>query len=99
MERKVAEKIVESFFNDMNPDFWNGKGKCPNTFDTRQWQYPLNDEVSLEITLGYDEIDGWKHFCDLVYSSNDESFDMLSGYGIDSPLNLIDTILDLCKNY
>ena len=52
MERKVAEKIVESFFNDMNPDFWNGKGKCPNTFDNRQWQYSLNDEFYLEITRG-----------------------------------------------
>lgn len=28
-----------------------------------------------------------------------ESFDMLSGYGIDSPLNLVDTIMDLCKEY
>ena len=76
MKRKVAEKIVEAFFNDMNPNFWNGKGKFPNTFDSHSWQYPLTDEVSLEITLGYDDVDGWKHFCDLVYSSNDESFDI-----------------------
>lgn len=25
--------------------------------------------------------------------------DMLSGYGIDSPQNIIDTVLDLCRDY
>lgn len=99
MKREVAEKIAEEFFDDMNPDFWNGEGQFPKTFDSRSWQYPLNDKVVLEITLGYDEIDGWKHFCDLIYISTNDSFDMLSGYGIDSSFNLIDTIMDLCRDY
>lgn len=54
--------------------------------------------MSLEITLSQDDNE-WKHYCDLVYTSSGESFDMLSGYGIDSPLNLVDTIMDLCKEY
>lgn len=45
------------------------------------------------------EKDGWCHYCDLVYQSDDSSFDMLSGYGIDSILNVTDTVMDLCRDY
>ena len=45
------------------------------------------------------EEDGWCHYCDLVYQSDDSSFDMLSGYGIDSILNVTDTVMDLCRDY
>lgn len=47
----------------------------------------------------YNEEDGWCHYCDLVYQSDDSSFDMLSGYGIDSILNVTDTVMDLCRDY
>ena len=56
------------------------------------------DNISLEITFAQDGNE-WNHYCDLVYTFSGESFDMLSGYGIDSPLNLVDTIMDLCKEY
>ena len=68
-------------------------------FDDRAWQYPLTDDVNLEITFVYNEEDGWCHYCDLVYQSDDSSFDMLSGYGIDSILNVTDTVMDLCRDY
>lgn len=42
---------------------------------------------------------GWCHYCDLVYQSDDSSFDMLSGHGIDSILNVTDTVMDLCRDY
>ena len=98
MTREKAENIVNDFFKEMNPTFWNGKGNKPQTFKEQICEFDLTDNVSLEITFVQDDNE-WKHYCDLVYTSSGESFDVLSGYGIDSPLNLIDTILDLCKEY
>ena len=98
MTREKAKNIVDDFFKDMNPTFWNGKWNKLQTFKEQIWESILTDNVSLEITLSQDENE-WNHYCDLVYTSSGESFDMLSGYGIDSPLNLIDTIMDLCKEY
>ena len=91
MDRTKAAAIVNDFFADMNPSLWNGSTSMPKSFDDRAWQYPLADDVNLEITFVYNEEDGWCHYCDLVYQSDDSSFDMLSGYGIDSILNVTDT--------
>lgn len=99
MKRETAEKIVKDFFNQMNPEMWSGNGNRPTSFDDRAWQYPLTNEVNLEITFVDNEEDGWCHYCDLVYESDNSSFDMLSGYGIDSVQNIIDTVLDLCRDY
>ena len=97
MTREKAKNIVDAFFKDMNPTFWNGTGNKPDTFREETWETELTNDVHLEIVFVKD--DKWNHYCDLVYTSNGESFDMLSGYGIDSPLNLIDTIMDLCREY
>ena len=68
--------------------------------DTHAWEYPLTDAVQLELAFGYDESDGgWKYFCDLVYSSDNSSFDMTSGHGIDSPQNIINSVMQLCREY
>jgi len=99
MKRETAEKIVKNFFNQMNPDMWSGNGNRPISFDDRAWQYPLTNEVNLELTFVNNEEDGWCHYCDLVYESDNSSFDMLSGYGINSVQNIIDTVLDLCRDY
>lgn len=99
MTREKATKIVKDFLSDMNPDMWDGNGNKPESFNERAWQYPLTDNVNLEITFVNDEVDGWHHCCDLVFTFDNSSFDMLSGYGIDSPQNIIDTVLDLCRLY
>ena len=99
MKRETAEKIVKDFFNQMNPEMWSGNGNSPTSVDDRAWQYPLTNEVNLEITFVNNEEDGWCHYCDLVYASDNTSFDVLSGYGIDSVQNIIDTVLDLCRDY
>lgn len=99
MTRKKATEIVTKFLKDMNPDAWDGNGNKPESFDEHGWQCSLLDDVNLEITFAYDEEDGWHHYCDLVHKSDNSSFDMLSGYGIDSLENIIDTVLDLCCDY
>jgi hypothetical protein len=99
MTREKATEIVSEFLKEMNPDMWSGNGNKPTSFDNRAWQYPLTNEINLEITFVNNEEDGWCHYCDLVYVSDNSSFDMLSGYGIDSVQNIIDTVLDLCRDY
>lgn len=99
MTREKATKIVTEFLKDMNPDMWNGNGNKPESFDEHSWGYSLTDDVNLEITFVNDEEDGWCHYCDLVYASDNTSFDMSSWYGIDSVQNIIDTVLDLCRDY
>lgn len=92
--------IVKEFYKQMNPDIWDGSGERPDSFDTHAWEYPLTDAVHLELAFGYDESDGgWKYFCDLVYSSDNSSFDMTSGHGIDSPQNIINSVMQLCREY
>ena len=94
----TATKIATDFLKDMNPDMWDGNGDKPKSFDERGWQYPLTDNVNLEITFVNGKGDGWHHCCDLVHTSDDSSFGMLSGYGIDSKQNIIDTVLRLCRD-
>lgn len=99
MTREKATRIANEFFNDMNPTLWNGEGDKPESFDERPWQCKIVDGINLEITFAYDEEDGWHHYCDLVYTKDNSSFDLLSGYGIDSKLNVIDTVMDICRDY
>ena len=99
MTREKAMEIEEDFLEKMNPDMWDGYGVKPLSFDEHGWQYSLTDDVNLEITFVNNEENGWCHYCDLVYTSDNSSFDMLSGYGIDSVQNIIDTVLDLCRDY
>ena len=98
MDKTKASAIVHDFFTDMNPSFWDGSSPKPRSFDDRAWQYPLTDDVSIEITFVYNEEDGWCHYCDLVFQSDDSSFDVLRGYGM-NPVNVTDTVMGLCKEY
>lgn len=98
MKKIRAASIVNSFCKEMNPDMWDGSGERPDTFDTHAWEYPLTDAIHLELAFGYDESDGgWKYFCDLVYSSDNSSFDMTSGYGINSPRSMTESVIQLCQ--
>ena len=99
MTRARANKIVNDFFRDMNPTFWNGDGDMPSSFDTRVWEYPLQNGINLNITLENNDIDGWCHFCELVDDSSNDMIECMSGYGIDSAINLVDTVIDLCREY
>lgn len=99
MTRERASIIVNNFFKDMNPTYWNGIGDKPNTFNEKVWECPLQNGISLNITLENNDFDGWYHFCELVDDISNEMMECLSGYGIDSVLNLVDTVMDLCMEY
>lgn len=97
MDKEMAKSIIDDFFSDMNPDLWNGNGDKPVSFDSRPWQYPLSNEVNLEITVVFDTENGWYHCCDLVHTQDDSSFDVASGSGIDSKEKIADTVMKLCS--
>lgn len=99
MTREKANIIANDFFKDMNHDFWNGNGKKPTSFDERIWEYELSEYDWLDISMYCNEDDEWVHCCEIVDKSSDTMTEMLTGYGIDSILNLVDTILDLCKGF
>lgn len=99
MTRIKVDRIVNNFFEDMNPTFWNGTGDKPSTFDERIWEYILSETDRLDISFEYDDYDGWHHCCELVDVASNTMTEILSGYGIDSTANLGDTIMDLCKEY
>lgn len=95
-----AIPIVKKYLEEMNPTFWNGQSNIPDTFDSRPWQYPLTENISLEITCDYDDEEKvWKHYCDLINSSDDSSFDVLSGVGINDVSSIANTIIDLCNTH
>lgn len=98
MTKEKAKLIADGFLDDMNPDLWSGEGDKPKSFDERIWDYPISDTVNLEITFDYDEHGEWKHYCDLVYKADNSSFAEQSGHGINSPQDITNTILKLCKN-
>lgn len=100
MTRERAEKIAEEFFEDMNPEFWDGSGNKPKSFDERIHEFPLTENDRLDISMYYDDCDRvWCHCCEIVDDKSDTMMEMMTGYGIDSKLNLIDTIMDLCVNF
>lgn len=99
MTREKANAIANDFFKDMNPDFWNGNGKKPTSFDERIWEYELSEYDWLDISMYCNEDDEWVHCCEIVDKSSDTMTEMLTGCRIDSILNLVDTILDLCRGF
>lgn len=94
-----AEIIAKDFLGRMNPTNWNGKGKQPESFDTRIVTYDINsiNGNELDISFDYLEEDGWMHYCELRDKASGELIIPLHGYGIDSVQNLVDTIMDVCS--
>lgn len=105
MNRTEAERIAKEFLNETNPDMWNGKDGKPNNFDTRIFTYDIQsaNNNELDISLEYEENPEtgkkeWTHYCELRDKDNGDLIEVQHGYGIDSVLNLADTILDICRN-
>ena len=98
MTIEKATKIAEEFLKKVNPDMWDGTGEKPESVnDTAIKRYDLSKYNYLDISIEYNEEDKcWNHCCEIVDKEDDMMSEILSGYGIDSKLNLIDTILDLC---
>ena len=99
MTREKACEIAATFLEEMNPDFWNGEGDRPPTFDARVWECSISKCDRLDISLYYDVFDEmWCHRCEIVDEQTGDIMGICTGYGIDSIPNLTDTILDICRD-
>ena len=102
-EVEKAEKIAKDFLEKMNPTNWNGKGRKPNSFDTRIMTYDIDSINGNELDISFDYIDddgdmrGWTHYCELRDKKTGDLMIPLHGYGVDSFQNLVDTIMDICS--
>ncbi len=95
---EMAEQIANDYLSKNNPDCWNGKGACPETFHANPIRYNIGrDDLALEVS--FNQVEGsWDHRCDIVDSRNR----YLIGYqgcGINSKQNLSVSIHDLCCTY
>ena len=99
--REFAENIAKDFISKMNPTSWNGQGERPMQFDTRICTYDFGSplvELDISFDYNYNEME-WEHYCEIVDKKTEDLCVPLHGYGIDSYLNLADTILDICNSY
>ena len=95
MTQAKAHLIANTFLREMNPTFWDGTGDKPDSFDERTWECSLTENVRLEIVFAYDEC--WSYYCDLVMG--EDSFKQMRGSKINSPVELMKTVQDLCVDY
>lgn len=101
MTRKIAEEIAETFILIHNPNAWDGKGNMDKDFSTEIEVHNFLDEnvyMTIQFEIDADEGGNWAHEVKLYSKAKDELIDGYFGYGIDSPKNLADTILDLYEN-
>lgn len=103
--RKWAEDTAKDFINKRNPINWDGNGKRPVELDIVCCTYDFGSPyVELDIYFEYDKYDKeWLHVCEIVEKKSDcgtvAMCERLSGYGVNSYLNIADTILDICNTY
>ena len=99
INRDIALEIAEKHINEMNPDIWNGEYGVPSSFDERICTYEIgSDYAELDISFYYDKDEQmWCHYCELRDKATEELLQPISGYGIDSILNLADSIMDACN--
>lgn len=100
INRDLALEIAEKHLNEMNPDMWGGEGDAPSNFDERICTYEIgSDYAELYVSFYYDKNEQmWCHYCELRDKDTEEDLlRPISGYGVDSPINLADSIMDACN--
>ena len=103
--KEWAEKTAENFIQNRNPTAWDGNGKRPNEFSKRCCTYDFGSPyVLLDVYFEYDAEDKkWGHVCEIVDKKSSAGMvgmrERLSGYGVDSVMNIADTIFDICSTY
>lgn len=98
----LSKQIAEEFIESHNPNHWNGAGTKDKSFTTDMEVYRIFTEdvyMTIQFEIDPDEGGRWAHEVKLYRTQNDELIDGYFGYGIDSPQNLADTIMDICREY
>ena len=94
MERAKINSIVNSFFKEMNPTYWNGENDNL-TFKNTLWRCEMSEKISLLIEIKYDYSTGWKYRCS--NENKKEVIDSKDCKTINSSIQLADTLELLMK--
>lgn len=96
MDNKKALEIANQFINEMNPTLWDGNEPMPQ-IDQRIWEdNDTFDDISIQLSFTDNDIDVWCTYVELVDKVTDTMIECQTCYGIDSPQNIADSIMDLC---
>jgi len=106
MDNEIALQIANDFLKDMNPNMWDGKGKVyPEQIhlDTRIWEKRnVFDNVALWINFESPDENDDNEWCTYIELRDNPDIDdpycleITSVYGIDSPQNIADGIMEIC---
>lgn len=96
VSRKYATAIAKVFLQRTNPHSWDGRSDKPSDVDTRAMAFAIPGDPYRRMDISFDIDDGeWCHLCQLVDTQSKRVIEFEHGYGVDSVLNLTDTIMDL----
>lgn len=92
-----ALEIVEEHFRRVNPSMWDGIGEPPADFVNHRITYSLNKFTELDVSFERDNAGGWRHCCKLRDTLTNTVVAIQYGPSINSPQQLVDAILEICK--
>lgn len=91
-----AMRLALRHLRNHNPDMWDGVGQMPKSFDRFDAVYRIDDghqiRISSDVRFGE-----WMHIVEYVVCGEVSS--QITGYGIDSPQNLADSINEIKMDY
>lgn len=96
VNRKYATAMANAYLQRMNPNNWDGRGEKPVDVNTNVMSFDIPGDSCRRMDISFDIDDGeWCHLCQLVDIQSKSVIEFEHGYGVDSVLNLADTIMDL----
>lgn len=96
VRRKYATAMANAYLQRVNPCNWDGRGDKPSDVDTSSMSFDIPGDSCHRMDISMDIDDGeWCHLCQLVDTKSNRVIEYEHGYGVDSVLNLTDTIMDL----
>lgn len=101
MKREEAYRIAKEYIEKHNPNMWDGNGEQDKEFSHEMEVYSIfkNVYMTIQFEIDADQKGVWAHEVKLYSKKDDSLVDGYFGYGIDSPQNMTDTILDICREY
>lgn len=98
-KEKVIYKIAEWFIKTHNPNNWDGNGEPDKDFSEELEVYDIF-EGDVYMVILFEMYEGnWSHFVKLYRKSDDQLIDGYHEDVINSVQSMVDTILDICREY
>ena len=97
-------QIAKQFMESMNPEWWDGVGTPPPSFDERPYEQSVADNIVVEIAFvkndfGEDDDEGYQTFVDLVDKNGNPYGWYTCIAGSNDVEGIADMIEYLCEKY